>query len=439
VICPKCGTANRPGAKYCGRCSAALATDPSSGLSSPVREPTDAHPDSQPLSGTLKLCPKCGSQNRFDARFCAGCAHEFNKGGAGGQASGASKRGPVAAAAFGPMLRLVQRMVAGRIDQSRAPASSRQATPSAASGGLHFPVSYAKAAIVIALALALAAAGVTAWLHSGKSGAPGSSQPPSAVHPQPGLSVTPPGVAKGVLPPSTPSGNAAASPTPGLPKPEQLTALDRALLATVQVIVPSDGSTASAGSGTVITDKGHILTNFHVIGDDATGRLYNSEGTILIAVNPPDLKGPPETLYYATLMQADTDHDLALLKLVSGTNGQPLPSDLKLIALPVGDSDKVEIGDTLSIIGFPGLGGDTVTLTKGSVSGFLESEGYFKTDAEINAGNSGGAAVNSEGQLVGIPSAAATAQDALPGKIGLVRPVNLARKLIDAAMADAQR
>lgn len=87
----------------------------------------------------------------------------------------------------------------------------------------------------------------------------------------------------------------------------------------------------------------------------------------------------------------------------------------------------------------PAWGGDTVTFTKGSVSGFLSAEGWIKTDAEINAGNSGGAAINRDGQLVGIPSAAAAETTQVPGKIGLVRPVNLAKPLIEWAIEDARK
>ena len=216
-------------------------------------------------------------------------------------------------------------------------------------------------------------------------------------------------------------------------------ALERALLATVQIIVPVDGQRrSSAGSGSVLTERGHILTNFHVIGDPDTGRPYNSRGIIYIAVSPSALKGPPEVRYIAELMQEDQSLDLALIKIIATQNGRDLSADLNLTTMPIGDSDTVKIGDELSIIGFPGLGGATVTFTKGSVSGFLTDEGWIKTDAEINPGNSGGSAINRAGQLVGIPSAAAGETVRLPGKIGLVRPVNLARPLIDLAMSDAQ-
>jgi S1-C subfamily serine protease len=246
------------------------------------------------------------------------------------------------------------------------------------------------------------------------------------------------------MPPSTtqiqlPATSAAATETPELPTPAFSEALNRALLATVQIRVPIDGQRlSSAGSGSVLTEKGHILTNFHVIGDPVTGLIYNRGGLVYVAVSPADLKDPPQVRYAAELMQGNPSMDLALIKIIATQDGGDLPHALGLITMPIGDSDTVKIGDELSIIGFPGLGGDTVTFTKGSVAGFLTDEGWIKTDAEINAGNSGGSAINREGQLVGIPSAAAAETVELPGKIGLVRPVNLARPLIELALRDAR-
>ncbi len=212
-------------------------------------------------------------------------------------------------------------------------------------------------------------------------------------------------------------------------------ALDRALLGSVQIIVPFDNQgPASTGSGSILTKQGHILTNFHVLGEPITGQLFNNQAVIFVAISPPNLKEPPEIKYLAELVESDRHLDLALLRIIARQDGSNLPTDLGLAPIPVGDSDTVKIGDELSIIGFPGLGGDTVTLTRGSVSGFLPAEGWIKTDAEINPGNSGGTAINREGQLIGIPTQVTLETDDLPGKIGLIRPVNLARPLIDLAL-----
>ncbi|MGB0388402.1 MAG: S1C family serine protease [Ardenticatenaceae bacterium] len=214
-------------------------------------------------------------------------------------------------------------------------------------------------------------------------------------------------------------------------------ALDRALLATVQILVPPDnGQDSSSGSGSILTSQGHILTNFHVVGNPDTGQLFNNSTQINIATSG-DLRESVEVRYLGQVLEYDLKLDLALIKITATKNGSPLPENLNLITFPIGDSESVRIGQELSIIGFPGLGGNSVTFTKGTVSGFLTNEGWVKTDAEINFGNSGGAAINQAGELVGVPSAAAGETVELPGKIGLVRPLKLAQPLIDRAFREA--
>ena len=371
--CPNCGANNRPNAKFCARCRASLAP-----------------------AMTMKVCPQCGKQNRIGARFCAHCGHTFAT-----RAAQAVPRRVVYATG-------VIVVALGLVIAVALLARRERGQPSR----------------VTALATATPTAVLVTAAPTATPALPTPTRVPSTPTPAP-ATATP-------VPP-TPSPTL-VKPTPTLPLSE---ALDRALLATVQIIVPVDGERrSSAGSGSVLTEKGHILTNFHVVGDPDTGRLYNRRGLIYVAVSPPNLRDPPQVEYVAELMQSDRSMDLVLIKIVARQDGQDLPVDLDLTTMPVGDSDTVRIGDELSIIGFPGLGGATVTFTKGSVSGFLTDEGWIKTDAEINLGNSGGAAINREGQLVGIPSAVAAEVVRLPGKIGLVRPVNLAQPLIELALAD---
>lgn len=242
------------------------------------------------------------------------------------------------------------------------------------------------------------------------------------------------------LPVATATLTATIEPTP-LPEPTSFTAddpLDRSLLATVQVLVPVDGTRDqwSTGSGSVITTQGHVLTNYHVLADTDTGRLFNRDGVVFIAVSSADMRSEPEVAYRAEILEIDEIDDLALLRIVAQDDDSPLPVGFSMVSMPLGDSDTVRIGDELTILGYPGLGGQSITLTRGSVSGFLSAENFIKTDAEINPGNSGGAAVNRAGELVGIPTAGAFDEE-FPGKLGLVRPVNQARPLIDRALREA--
>jgi len=214
----------------------------------------------------------------------------------------------------------------------------------------------------------------------------------------------------------------------------------RALLATVQVVVPDEnGTPTSAGSGTVLdAERGLILTNFHVMGTRLDGKLFNRDGLAVIGVNPPNLRGVPVFRYYAKLVRADADIDLALLQVFAPFEdiNAALPANLGLTSVDRGASGALEIGDPIYVLGFPGLGGDTVTYTEGIVSGFLDEdrdgvEEWIKTDAEVNHGNSGGLAVDDNGAFIGVPSAGYTDAESA-GKISLIRPGDLALTYYDA-------
>ena len=238
---------------------------------------------------------------------------------------------------------------------------------------------------------------------------------------------------------STPSAGARPSRTPTSALPAHLRA---ALMGTVIVRVPDDyGNPYSRGSGTIVTPQGHILTNLHVLANETTGVFYNEKGMAYVGINPADLQGTPSTIYLAQTIKFDRSQDLALLRIVASEKGGPLPLDLKLTVVPLGNSETVQFGDEVSVLGFPALGYQSVTLTKGTVSGYLteaDTAGtWIKTDTEINPGNSGGAAINKAGQLVGIPTGDVTSK-AYIGKIGLLRPVNSALPLIQYAQRDAQ-
>ena len=220
--------------------------------------------------------------------------------------------------------------------------------------------------------------------------------------------------------------------------------LRRALLATVRVAVPIDGEedTYSTGSGTILSADGTILTNYHVVGDVDKGELYNKDGIAFIAINPTNLKGLPTWKYEAEVVRADPELDLALLKITGFMESKdPLPQALGLVTMDVANSDALNIGDELDVIGFPGIGGDTVTYTEGTVAGFLDEDrnGIFewiKTDAEVNHGNSGGLAVNAEGLMVGVPTAGVSDSEAA-GKISLIRPINMAMPLVKSQRTGA--
>lgn len=163
------------------------------------------------------------------------------------------------------------------------------------------------------------------------------------------------------------------------------------------------------GSAVVIDSEGYLVTNFHVVADAAEIRLQLADGRI---ANP-------------TVVGVDRETDLAVLKVDLG----PLP------AIPLGRSDQLRIGDVVLAIGNPyGL---SKTVTQGIVSatgrgllGLLTFENFIQTDAAINEGNSGGALINSKGELVGI-NTAVLAQDAGTEGIGFAIPVDLVRGVVE--------
>lgn len=240
---------------------------------------------------------------------------------------------------------------------------------------------------------------------------------------------------------ATPEPTETEAPTdiPGLAATQQAQGEATALRALVQVIVKvSDGT--YGGSGSLLDSRGYVLTNFHVLGDVETGKLYEATEKIRIGLNWDNPTLEPDTFYNCEVVEFDENYDLALLKPVSLSNGNPLPADLVFPTIPIGDSDAMRIGDPIAILGFPGLGGDTPTFTRGTVSGFLPDNsihqdfGWIKTDAEVNRGNSGGMAINANGELIGVPTMAAVDTE-VTGKISEIRPINLAKVVTDAIPA----
>lgn len=172
----------------------------------------------------------------------------------------------------------------------------------------------------------------------------------------------------------------------------------------VQIQLLLEGEPVCTGSGTIVDTVGTILTNFHVV--EQSPLCPHDQIAVAVAESSQSI---PAVTYVADLLVSDPALDLAVIRVRESIDGSPLPTDFEPIEL--GDSDAVELGDEIRIIGFPGIGGETVTFTTGSVSGFAETpEGgersWLKTDATIAGGNSGGLAADTDGRFVGIPTRA---------------------------------
>jgi len=215
------------------------------------------------------------------------------------------------------------------------------------------------------------------------------------------------------------------------------------------------------GSGTLVTPDGLILTNYHVANVDEGWEPY-----LGVALTTRSDR-PPQPTYLADVIVADPSLDLAVLRISRKIDGSPVqPESLNLPYVPLGDSDALDVGDELNIFGFPGIGGETVTFTRGVVSGFsldaaFDGRGWIKTDTTIAGGNSGGTGVDEDGLLVGVPTQAGRGglegQDEyvdcraladtngdgridgkdscvpIGGFLNALRPINLAKPLIEAA------
>jgi S1-C subfamily serine protease len=197
------------------------------------------------------------------------------------------------------------------------------------------------------------------------------------------------------------------------------------------------------GSGTIVLDGSYILTNAHLAIDMAgTGKKCDLiVGFTDRFTEPPDPDNyvPTETILF------DTDLDLAVLRLIDLASGEPMiakgrsPIDVQQLEL--------KLGEEISALGYPGIGGLSITYSKGSVSGTIniprDNEGGYgefikTTDLNLNHGNSGGAAFNSTGQFIGIPTAGFGAEvnceDELcftdGSSVGLIRPSSYAKELL---------
>ncbi len=196
----------------------------------------------------------------------------------------------------------------------------------------------------------------------------------------------------------------------------------RGAAATVELTVRDN----AGGSGTCVTPRGRILTCRHVLEIEGQKGRIQREG-VLVAF-PSRLDEPPVQSFLARVTAEDRKKDLALLEITSDVFGRPLPADLTLPWVPLGDSGTLELGDPVLVFGYPSEGSERsrtpVILTRGSIAG-LEAIGgaprWIKTDAWIGLGHSGGSMVDAAMRLVGIPAATLGQSEVL----GLAVPVSL--------------
>ena len=211
-----------------------------------------------------------------------------------------------------------------------------------------------------------------------------------------------------------PPAAAPAPPTGGVPA-DLVAAAARTLPGVVAVQVRT-GSGGASGSGFVFDDRGHVVTNNHVVAAGGAVTVVGADGRRLVA----------------EVVGTDPASDIAVLRVESSA---------ALRRLPLADPAGTRVGEPVLAVGSPlGLTG---TVTAGIVSaldrqvrlGGSTRQAAVQTDASINPGNSGGPLVNARGEVIGVNTAIATLEGGGSIGIGFAVPIERARQVADTLIA----
>lgn len=181
-------------------------------------------------------------------------------------------------------------------------------------------------------------------------------------------------------------------------------------------------SATASGSGIIISEDGYILTNNHVVNSKSENTFYSISDATSVKVT---LSTGDKKTYDAKIVGKDSQTDLAVLKI----------EEKGLTAAEFADSDSVKIGEFTMAVGNPLALGTTITCgVVSAINREVEDDDGNKficiqTDAAINSGNSGGALVNSKGQVIGV-NTLKVASSGVEG-IGFSIPINSTVKVID--------
>jgi len=207
---------------------------------------------------------------------------------------------------------------------------------------------------------------------------------------------------------------------------------ERVMPGVVSIQVVSGANIGSQGSGFVIDEQGYIVTNYHVV-----------EGAKQVEV---DFTTGYKS--YGTVIGTDLDSDLAVVKVS--------PSDGEFTPVPLGDSDNIQVGQTVVAIGNPfGLSGSMTTGIISALGRTLESQrdapsgGFFtagdiiQTDAAINPGNSGGPLFNLQGEVIGVNRAIRTTNFTEGGQpvnsgIGFAISINIVKRVVPVLIEEGK-
>jgi hypothetical protein len=213
-----------------------------------------------------------------------------------------------------------------------------------------------------------------------------------------------------------------------------------------QIVASDDGRPAGRrieGSGIILTEDGVVVTSYHVV----QGLVHG--GRILFNPADParvDFPLDPAKMLRLQFIRADLQGDLALFRIAGNTDGSALRPGVRFPWLSLGSFNEVKLLDSVYVIGFPEVGGETLTVVEGRVAGKDAVHEWIKVDASLSRGFSGGAVVNERGQLIGIATELhADVQEVEPGKEGTanmkvlygimnwIRPTQVLERLLKSA------
>jgi putative serine protease PepD len=227
--------------------------------------------------------------------------------------------------------------------------------------------------------------------------------------------------------------------------------LERAKRASVQIIAfDANGIPNWSGSGTIISSDGLILTNAHVAKPTAKGLagsdIPKEDPAVLQVAFAKDDNTPAAPKFRATPVVSDGYLDLSVIKIDANLDGTPLDSGNLALPqpMPIGDSNALQTGDHITALGYPALTNDfhvagPLTVTSGDVSAFKRDYGtnterfWIDSTERIAHGNSGGASINTAGELVAVNTQFRKGQENEPAASYLVRPIALAADVIKIA------
>ncbi|GAB4414568.1 MAG: hypothetical protein Kow00106_09700 [Anaerolineae bacterium] len=191
----------------------------------------------------------------------------------------------------------------------------------------------------------------------------------------------------------------------------------------VLLAIRENGRLYASGTGTIASPEGLILTSAHVV-----------EGAEEVAVGVlDDLNDPPQWRYLGDVVNLDERVDVALIAVRRDIDGRPLSDSLELPYMAVTlAANEVYRGDIIYIFGYPDIGDDYLVVTQGNIvsveNGTINGQRmpvWYRTDAEIAPGNSGGLVVNGNGEFVGIPTFVQS-EEQTGGRLGGIRPAQVA-------------